>query len=232
MDLSILIGQKNFIARARVPAFERLQKPSVIAMVFAISLFVGRSAVAQETPFLLGKDSRIHAVSLDHTRETATRKKMHILDNCAVAKVQATALPLVGSEGAALIPHIKSTRGVIVLEGLIPNADSKPMDTELLNVYKNYPISIPGETGMFPNPRHPLALTIAATLTGTGDLVFQRGDSITVRADSQLYTYSLPPITIPSEGILRFYLGTDDTLYYDAALKHPVHAGPCGSKKS
>jgi hypothetical protein len=233
MDLTNFIGQKKIFARACMRAFEKSQKPSVIAMVFAISILASICTFAQAEPFVYGKDSRIHAVSLDHSLEGATRQKMQILDNCDQVKARATSLPFTGSEGAALIPHMQSGRGVLVLEGLVPNANPTPLDTELLSLYKNYPTSIPGETtGASPSPRYAFALTIAATLTGEGDLVIQKGDFLNIRTDGQVYAYSLPEITIPSEGVLRLYLGTDDTLYYDAALTHPFHSGTCGSKSN
>lgn len=186
---------------------------------------------AQEPQFIRGRDSFIHGVVLDRTSEQATRKSMGISDDCQWIKKRPTAMALVGSEGASVDPHIKSTRGVIVLEGLNNNADPKVLHTRFLSQYKNHPSSIPAEIAMLPGSRYPLAVTISATLAGEGDLIFQKGDYLIVHADGQLYSYALPEITIPSEGVLRLYLGTDDTLYYDAALTHPAHPGACGRKK-
>ncbi|MFA5975689.1 MAG: hypothetical protein WC859_05920 [Elusimicrobiota bacterium] len=169
---------------------------------------------------------------LNHSQEPATRQKMHISDNCQWAKNQPTAMALVGSEGAAVVPHIQSVLGVVVLEGLQAAADPKPLDIEFLGSYGNYPKSIrPGKT-LQPSPRRPLAITIAALPAGKDSLVIRKGDYLVIKADYQLYTYALPEMTIPSEGLLRFYLGTDDTLYTDPALTHPAHSGICSGSRN
>ena len=157
---------------------------------------------------------------------------MKIADDCQWIKSKATAIALVGSDGASVDPRIHSTRGLIVLEGLKIGSDPKILHTAFLSTYKNYPTSIPGEMGIQPGPRYPLAITLAAALAGQGNLELHKGDYPIIHAEGQLYAYSLPEITIPSEGLLRLYLGTDDTLYYDASLTHPFHSGLCGSKQS
>ena len=226
MDLKLFIGfGEFFIARAHTRIYRS------IALVSFCLVITSTFSVAQEIPFIRGNDSRIHGVQLNHTGETATRKKMRISTKCGWIKPQATAVALIGSEGSVIIPHIKAKRGIVILEGISPDAEPKVMDTELLGNYKNYPASIPAETAMLPSRQYPLAITLTASMIGQGDLVIQKGDSITVNADHQLYAYALPEITIPSEGILRLYLGSDDTFYYDAALTHPAHAGACGRKK-
>jgi hypothetical protein len=232
MDLSVFIAVKLFIARARVHAFEKWQELFVIAMVFAISFSAGVCAFSQDLPFVRGKDSLIHAITVDRSQDTPTRQKMHIKNDCVYVKPRATAIALTAPEGASIEAHIKSSRGFIILEGLVAGAGPKILHTVLLSQYKNYPISIPGEKSMQPGVRYPVALTFAATLAGTGDLALHKGDTLSIHADGQLYSYPLPDITIPSEGLLRLYAGTDDTLYYDRALTHPFHSGPCRSKKS
>jgi hypothetical protein len=229
MDFQDLIGRKKFFARACAHAFENLQKLAVIAAIFSISLFSIVHAADQDTAFVLGQDSQIHSVALDYSQESVTRQNMGISDNCSHIKKRASAIPLIGSDGATLDARIQSTRGILVLEGLAAGqATPKVLYTQLLNPYNNYPTSISGEFGMLPGSRYPLALTLAASLVGSGDLSFQKGDSVIVHTDGQLFNYALPSITIPSGGLLRLYLGTDDTLYYDAALKHPFHSGACG----
>ena len=82
---------------------------------------------------------------------------MGILDQCLFIKKQPTALPLIGSEGAFIDTTIKSTRGLIVLEGLRSSGDPKILNTRFLSPYLNYPTSIPGETVMMPGSRLPLS---------------------------------------------------------------------------
>lgn len=225
MKLREFIGQSIFhVARARVYSSAR---GVMLAVCLMTAAHVG---IAQEAQFIRGQDSRVHGVALDHQQEQATLSKMGITRKCARITKQPSALALVGSEGASLDVRVKSSRGLIVLEGLRPGVEPKILSTRFLGQYKNYPISIPAEFGMFPGSRYPLALTIAASLPGSGNLVFQKGDRILVHADGQLFVYFMPEITIPNEGLLRLYLGTDDSLYFDAALTHPVHSGSCGSK--
>jgi hypothetical protein len=222
MDSKLLNGLRRiFFARTRT----RVYRSGVLILSFA-----GMTA-AQDPQFIRGQDSRVHGVTLDHQKELGTLSKMGISRHCARIKKQPSALALVGSEGASLDVRVKSSRGLIVLEGLRPGAEPKILSTRFLGQYKNYPISISAELGTLPGSRYPLALTIAASLPGSGDLLFQKGDQILVHADGQIYVYFMPEITIPNEGLLRLYLGTDDNLYFDAALTHPVHSGPCGSKK-
>jgi hypothetical protein len=225
VDFTIRIENKIFYyARARARVYSK-----AIALALVLSAPAALS-FAVEPPFILGQDAQIHGIALDHSKEQATRGQMGISDDCSWIKKQASAIALVGSDGASVDPRVKSTRGVFVLEGLKANAAPKVLHTHFLSPYENYSMAIPGEIGIQPGPRYRLALTIAATLAGSGDLVFQKGDYVIVHADGQLFAYPLPEMTIPSEGLVRVYLGTDDQLYYDAALTHPVHAGACGSK--
>src|SRR5690348_16878270 len=99
MDSRFIIGQNKLFARARMHAYEKLQEPFVIAMVFVISFSAAVCATVDESLFVRGKDSRIHAVAINHSMENSTRQKMHVLDNCQKIKAQATALPLIGSDG-------------------------------------------------------------------------------------------------------------------------------------
>jgi hypothetical protein len=244
MKLSLQIEKsENFFARARVRKYS--SAIALSARHFGFSkcqalwilriLLIGFAPMigfAQESQTILGTDSRVHGFVLDHSQEPATRDDMGIADTCDWIKAKATSLALVGSEGASVDPRIKAKRGMIVLEGLIPGSTPKILDTEFLTPYQNYATSIPGDIGMQPGPRYPLAVTMAATIAGQGDLMIQKGDYLIVHADGQLYSYSLPDLTIPSDGILRLYLGTDDTLYYDTKLTHPVHSGACGRKAS
>jgi len=225
----VFIGLKIFFARACAHAYENIHELIAIAMIFAFSFTASAFAADPESLFVRGNDSRIHSVRLTHYQDQTTKQTMGISGACRWIKSQASAMALVGSEGATLDPRIKSTRGVIALEGLITGAEPKVLDTVLLSPYKNYPTNIPGESGKMPGTHYPLAITIAAKLAGQGDLVLHKGDTLIVHADGQLYAYSLPNITIPSEGVVRLYLGTDDTLYYDATLKHPFHSGACGA---
>ncbi len=226
MDFRFLIGQKSFsFARAHTRIYR-----STLFLSFCL-VFKTIPAIAQEPQFILGQDSRIHGVALDASKDLSTRQNMGISDTCSQIKKHATAMALVGSEGASVDPRIKSTRGIIVLEGLVNNSATKILHTAFLSPYKNYPASIPGEMGIQPGPRYPLAVTIAATVAGEGDLLLHKGDFLIIHADGQLFAYSLPEITIPSEGLLRLYLGTDDTLYYDSALTHPFHSSTCGGKQ-
>jgi hypothetical protein len=213
---------KNFfIARTHA----RISRSTI---TFALCLaFLSISSFADDPQFIFGADSRIHGITLDRSAEASTRQAMQIANDCRWIKKQATAMALAGSENSSVNPRIASTRGAVVLESLRPGVGPKVLDTELLVPYKNYPTSIPGETAIQPSLRYPLAITLAAMLAGEGDLAVKNGDSLVIHTDGQLFSYSLPEITIPSGGLLRLYLGADDTLYYDAALTHPVHAGTC-----
>jgi hypothetical protein len=226
MKLLKLIGTAiKFFARARAGAHTRTMILTICVVFPAIF------SSAQDPQFIRGQDSEIHGIVLDHSLEATTRQNMQITEACPNIRNRAKAMGLVGSEGASVNPRINSSRGLVVLEGLKAGQEPKILDTELLAPYQNLPLSIPAETNVFPASRYPLAMTIAATLAGEGDLVLQKGDYLIVHADGQLYAYYLPDLTIPSEGVLRLFLGTDDTLYYDEALRHPIHSGACGGKQ-
>ena len=222
----------KFFARARVRKYSSAlaHRQAVLMFVSFCIVFPPIFSFGQEPQFIRGEDSTIYGIVLDHRAEATTRQQMQITADCSRVKRHATAMTLVGSEGAAVVPEIKSTRGILVLEGLRADAEPKILHTALLGAYKNYPNAIPGEIGIQPGPRYPLALTLAASLAGEGELVIQKGDYVIIHADNQLYAYYLPEITIPSEGLLRLSLGTDDTLYFDAALTHPVHSGACAAQ--
>jgi len=224
MVLKFFIGLSKFFARARARIYR-----STLALSFCF-VCAAVSSQAQEPQFILGRDSRIHGIQLNHSLEAGTRRTLKFSETCKRIKKHATAAPLIGSEGASVDPHIKSTRGMIVLEGLMPGAEPEILHTALLSNYKNFPSSIPGEMGKQLSPRYALAVTIAATVAGQGDLELHKGDSLVVQTNGQFYSYSMPEITIPSEGLVRLYLGTDDMLYYDSSLLHPFHAGACGGK--
>jgi hypothetical protein len=225
MDIRFRIGRKHFFfARARA----RIVR-SASAVLFSVLATI-RPGLAQDPEFIIGNDSQKHGIVLDHSPEKQTRSTMGVSPDCDYVRKQPKALPMVASEGAWINPHVTSHRGVMLLEGLRPGKNPKLMDTEFLGQYKNYPATMRAETQMMPGSRYPLCLIITAAYVGEGDLVFQKGDYVIVHADGQLFAYKVPEITIPSEGVLRFYLGTDDTLYYNSELTHPVHAGRCGRK--
>jgi len=231
MEFRLFIGLKNLFARARVPAYETLHELIAMAMVFAFSILAGISNAAEEPHFVHGLDSRIHAIASDRTLEEKTREKMHISENCGQIKPHTSAIAFVGSDGARLIPHIKSTRGLLVLEGLREGAEPKVLSSQLLGDYNAYPRSLPGDPVILPALAYPLTLTLAATLAGSGDLIITKDDYVIITAARHGYAYHFPDLTIPNEGVLKLYLGTDDTLYYDAALTHPVHSGECRRAK-
>ncbi len=217
MDSHVFIGWKKFFARACAHAFEKQHERIVFAIVFAVSLFSALSFADQASEFIF-----------DHSQENSTRHAMGIADTCARMNSQALANALIASEGATIDPRISSPRGVVVLEGLISGAEPKMLDTVFLSPYKNYPTSIQSEITTFPAVRYPLAVTLAAKITGEGGLVLRKTDRLIIHADGQLFVYFLADLMIPSNGLLRLYVGTDDHLYYDSTLKHPLHSGACG----
>jgi hypothetical protein len=218
MNLTNWIGRKKIFARARMCTRS-------IATVFCI-VFSAFAATTSDPAFIRGANGSIRGLFLDRLSEISTRKKMKILDNCVRVKSAPTAMAFVGAENAAVLPHMTAKQGAIELEALMADGGTKILDTELLGPYKNYPTSMIGET-ILPSPHHPLAVTLAAPFAGEQDLVIQKNDYLGIRTDGLVYAYHLPPMIIPSGGLLRMYLGTDDTLYYDAALTHPVHEGFC-----
>src|SRR6185312_7477864 len=204
-----------FFARARI------SKTIALPLVLWLGGIFISAANVNAGVFTAGADGRIHGIALDHGRETSTRNALRITDRCAFSRSTATARPLVASDDAMILPHLSSQRGVLVLDGLRPGAAPKTLFTQLLSPHNNDPISIAGEKGIQPGPRYTMALTFAATLAGHGDLAIAAGDFVNIKADGQVYRYRLPALTIPSEGVLRVFAGTDDTFYYDAALTHP-----------
>lgn len=221
-----LSGSENLnFARARACAHARSMILSFCLVITSFPL------MAVEPSFILGTDSQIHGIQIDHSNEQSTRDALGLKDTCGAIKQHPAAYAFVGSEGASIDPRITSSRGLLVLEGLRANTEPKILNTRFLGPYKNYPASIMAETVIFPGSRYPMAITIAASLVGSGDLVLKKSDYVILHADGQLFMYPLAEIILPSEGVLRLYLGTDDTLYYDAALTHPVHSGACGSRK-
>ncbi len=224
-----LLGQKNFFCFARACAYI-----DSLAMIIAFCIVFQTITVlaADETQFVRGHDSQIHGMHLDYSAAAKTRIKMRITEDCAFIKARPTALPLTGSEDASISARLKNPRGVVVLEGLRPGAEPQPLHTEILVPFRNYPTSIPAEKQSLASTRFPLSITLAASATGDGDLVLQSNDTLTVQTDGQLFNYRFPELTIQSGGLIRLYLATDDQLYYDQSLLHPVHQGPCGRKHS
>ncbi len=200
-------------------------------LLLSLSILLPNVTLAQDTRTLRGADLKIHGVALNRSLEQPTREKMHIADHCGYEKATASAMPLVGSDGATVIPHFQSKRGVVLLEGYIQGVEPKVLHTALLSTYKNLPTAIRGEIAMQPSPRYNLAIALAATVAGDGDLALAKGDFLTLQTDGQIYVYSLPEITVPSEGLVTLFAGTDDSLYFDAALTHLAHSGSCLDRK-
>jgi hypothetical protein len=194
-----------------------------LTICFVFSAF---HAIAADPAMLRGPKGVIRGLDLDTRIESKTRGAMKILPNCIRAKNQATALPMVGQETATLVPHVKAHVGVAILEGILADGRFKTLDTQLLGAYMNYP----GEMNAADpksKAKYPLAITLSAPFTSQGDLVFQPGDYLGLKTNGQLYAYKLPNLTIKNGAMLRLFVATDDTLYYDAALTHPLHEGKC-----
>jgi len=219
MDLQLFIGQASFFfARARAHVRS-------IVLSFCIS-FSAFSALANEPTPLKQVNGALGGFTLDHSLESATRTKMKVSDQCDQIKtIRNTALMVMGDVTA--FPHIQSGRGIIVLEGLVEGAEPKVLTTVFLSPYQNYPQVLQGPQRSMPVQQYPLALTFSPTLVGQGDMTFQKGDYIAIRTARLLFSYPLPAVKVPSEGVLRLYAGSDDQLYYDKALTHPLHEGPC-----
>jgi hypothetical protein len=205
--------------RARVYRSAMARHPSAKAVLAAFAL----GCLA---PLTLGLAMEKPLV-VDHSVEQDTRETMQIRENCRAIKARASAIALMGAPGAAVSPHVRSRNGLVVLEGLREGVDAKVLDTEFLGPYQDYPLSLRPEPVMQPAARYPLAVTLAS-LAGQKELAFQKGDYLAIQADGQTYVYYLAELKIPAEGVLRLYVGTDDTLYFDRTLKHPAHSGACG----
>jgi hypothetical protein len=224
-----MVSFYRFIGRAPF-FFARAQAHTrtILAIFSLISPAV--LSAAQNPEFIYDGKNKLRGVALDHNAEPSTLQKMSLKENCVWIKKQATAAPLMGAEDAMLISHIQAQRGVIVLETIRKNGAHKPASTLILGKYKTYPNAIAGESTL-PSRDYPLAVSFGSVLSGQGDLVLHKTDSISVKTGAQIFTYFMPEMTIPSEGVVRFYPGTDDTLYFDPALKHPAHDGRCTTTK-
>ena len=216
------IGWATFFSRARAHVYK------CTSACLAAFLFLSVGIASAADPAFV-RDSRgiIQGLVLNGRQEQATRNILKILSRCIHMKAHPSAMSLVGSENSTLSVLTQARTGVFVLEAILSKNSFKTLDTELAGPYKNFPVSMPITPMALPAPRHAFALTIAAPLADQGSVVLNSGDVIRVKTDGQLYAFPFPAMKIPAGGMLRVYLGTDDTLYYDAGLTHPLHEGRC-----